>query len=435
MTPKETAEPGGGSLPAWLKPFPRRTSLRSQLLAGLAVLLTIALFAVAAGIFFWLPIGLSPGTLAGALLILIAVDVGLVVLFGDFVLRRLVVEPIDRMVRESERIAGGEEATRLEGGGSDELSRLSTSVNAMADRLIRNQRQLAANVRSLDQTNRELVEARSELVRAEKMASVGRLAAGIAHEIGNPLGAILGYVDVAERRSGEDEWIAGVREQAKRIDRIVRGLLDYARPKAAAVSAVDVNELVGQTIDLVDSQGRLKGIEVRSELAEDVPQVKADRYQLEQVLVNLLLNATDSIGDVERDGVILVRTLRGLHRSRLPEPRARRADDPAGVDYSHLRRVHEPPETFRRSLQEGVVVARVEVSDNGAGLRDEDTGRIFDPFYTTKEPGRGMGLGLAVSARLIDGMGGYIEASGRPEGGALLAVSLPAIDTTEESSE
>jgi C4-dicarboxylate-specific signal transduction histidine kinase len=82
-----------------------------------------------------------------------------------------------------------------------------------------------------------------------------------------------------------------------------------------------------------------------------------------------------------------------------------------------------------------VVVARIEVSDNGAGLRDEDAGRIFDPFYTTKEPGRGTGLGLAVSAKLIDGMGGYIEASGRPEGGALLAVSLPAIDTTEESSE
>jgi signal transduction histidine kinase len=421
-------------LPAWLKPFPRRTSLRSQLLAGLAILLTIALFAVAAGIFIWLPIGLSAGTLAGALLILIAVDVGLVVLFGDFVLRRLVVEPIDQMVRESERIAGGEEATRLEGGGSDELSRLSTSVNEMADRLIHNQTLLADNVRSLDDTNRELVAARSELVRAEKMVSVGRLAAGIAHEIGNPLGAILGYADVAERRSGEDEWIAGVREEAKRIDRIVRGLLDYARPKAAAVSAVDVNELIGQTIDLVDSQGRLKGIEVRAELAEDIPRVRADRYQLEQVLVNLLLNATDSIGEVDRDGVILVRTRRARYRSRLPELRARRSDDPAGVDYSHLRRVHEPPEAFHPSLQDGVAVARIEVSDNGAGLRDDDAGRIFDPFYTTKEPGHGTGLGLAVSARLIDGMGGYIEASGRPESGAVFAVSLPAINRMEESS-
>ena len=403
-------------------------------MVGLAILLTIALFAVAAGIFIWLPIGLSPGTLAGALLVLIAVDVGLVVLFGDFVLRRLVVEPIDKMVQESERIAAGEEATRLEGGGSDELSRLSLSVNEMADRLIRNQSLLAENVRSLDQTNRELVEARSELVRAEKLASVGRLAAGIAHEIGNPLGSILGYVDVAERRSGEDEWITGVREEAKRIDRIVRGLLDYARPKAAAVSEVALNELISQTISLVESQGRLKGIDVKAQLAEDVPRVRADRYQLEQVLVNLLLNATDSIAEVDRDGVIRVTTLRARHRTLLPELRPRRKDDPEGVDYSHLRRVQQPPGAYSTSLQEGSLVARIEVSDNGAGLRDEDAGRIFDPFYTTKEPGRGTGLGLAVSARLIDGMGGYIEAAGSPEGGAVFAVSLPAMDTTEESS-
>ena len=301
----------------------------------------------------------------------------------------------------------------------------------MASRLIRNQELLADNVRSLDETNRELMEARSELINAEKMAGVGRLAAGIAHEIGNPLGAIIGYVDVAERRGAEGEWIEGVRRESKRIDRIVRGLLDYARPKAATVRPVAVNEVVTQTIGLLETQGRLKGIEVRAELSEDVPPVLADRYQLEQVLVNLLLNATDSVAESGPDGVITVRTLRDRYSVRSPSIRARRKDDPAGVDYSHLRRMREPPGAFRPSpLQEGAIIARIEVEDNGLGLRQEDARRIFDPFYTTKEPGRGTGLGLAVSARLIDGMGGRIGASGRPESGAVFSVALPAIEET-----
>jgi hypothetical protein len=412
--------------------FPRSGSLRSQLLTALAVLLSIALLAVAVVVLLWLPFGLSADSLAVALLLLIAIDIAVLAMFGNFLLRRLVLEPIDRMVEGAERIAGGDEGWRVEASGSEELRRLSESVNQMASRLIRNQGLLAENVRSLDVTNRELIEARSELIDAEKMAGVGRLAAGIAHEIGNPLGAIIGYVDVAERRDAEGEWIEGVRRESKRIDRIVRGLLEYARPKAATVGPVEVNEVVTQTIELLETQGRLKGIEVRAELSEDVPPVLADRYQLEQVLVNLLLNATDSVAESGPNGAITVRTLRDRYSVRSPSVRTRRKDDPAGVDYSHLRRMREPPGAFRPSpLQEGAIIARIEVEDNGLGLRQEDARRIFDPFYTTKEPGRGTGLGLAVSARLIDGMGGMIGASGRPESGAVFSIALPA---TEETS-
>ncbi len=415
--------------------MPSGGSLRSQLLIGLAVLLSIALLAVATVILLWLPLGLSADSLAAVLFLLVAVDLVVLLLFGDYLLRRLVLQPIERMVQESERIAAGDAGVRLEIGGSEELRSLSESVNRMADRLIHNQSLLAANVRSLEQTNRELTEARAELIHAEKMASVGRLAAGIAHEIGNPLGAILGYADVAKRRAdaAEDrEWIQGVREESMRIDRIVRGLLDYARPKAATVKSVDVNDVVKRTLDLMTTQGRLKGIDVRLTLADGVPEVLADRHQLEQVLVNLLLNATDSIREAEVEGRIEVRTLRDLYRSRFPGVRPHRRDDPEGIDYSHLRRLREPPEAFQRSpLRQGELIARVEIADNGVGLKQEEAHQIFDPFYTTKPPGQGTGLGLAVSARLIAGMMGQIEAEPGSQGGAVFSVSLPAVEGRE----
>ncbi len=253
-----------GLVPLWLRPFRRGGSLRSQLLTGLAALLAIALVALAVVILLWLPLGFSADSLAVGLLLLIAIDIGVLLLFGDYVLKRLVLRPIDRMVEGSGKIAAGDDGLRLDTDGAAELRSLSESVNDMADRLIRNQRRLTANIRSLEETNRQLMEAHAELIRSEKMASVGRLGAGIAHEIGNPLGAILGYVEVAKRRSpgGADaEWIEGVREESKRIDRIVRGLLDYARPKAAAIKPVAVNDIVRGTLDLVQTQGRLKGIE------------------------------------------------------------------------------------------------------------------------------------------------------------------------------
>jgi signal transduction histidine kinase len=343
------------------------------------------------------------------------------------------------MVEGSGKIAAGDDGLRLDTDGAAELRSLAESVNDMADRLIRNQRLLAANITSLEETNRQLVEARAELIRSEKMASVGRLGAGIAHEIGNPLGAILGYIEVAKRRDpgGADaEWIEGVREESRRIDRIVRGLLDYARPKAASFKPVAVNDVVRDTLNLVETQGRLKGITVRVELSEDVPDVLADRHQLEQVLVNLLLNAADSIRDAGADGNIDVRTSRARQPASAPYILPRRRDDPKGVDYSHLRRLQEPPEVFQPSpLKVGALIARIEIQDDGGGLQDEETQRVFDPFYTTKEPGQGTGLGLAVSARLIDGMHGQIEASGRSEGGAVFAVSLPAIEPERMESE
>jgi two-component system NtrC family sensor kinase len=409
---------GGKSLP----------TLGRRLLWGLLILLFVALFTVAVTVYIVFRLSLPLGVSA---LILGVVTVGDILLLGLFArvrLRELVLEPVDAMVEGAERIAGGDRVHRLPSVDTAELERLSSAVNSMAEGLLENQETLAANVRSLNDTNRELSAARTRLVRAEKLASIGRLSAGVAHEIGNPLGAILGYLEVGRRRGGNAEWLSGIDYETKRIDRIVRGLLEYARPKEASARAVDLNETVRRTEEMLRLQGRFKNSDVRLVVAEDLPPVQGDSSQLEQVLVNLLLNATDAIDETGRSGEIEIVTRPvtvGEGDSAVP---VRRSEDPVGVDYSHLRRLDQArdPGPARR-LRAGDPAVELRVRDNGSGIPEEARSRVFEPFFTTKEPGRGTGLGLAVSARLIEGMGGTIEVLPTDRDGALLRLLLPVV--------
>lgn len=405
----------------------RALSLRFRLLGGLLILAFVALFAVAVTVYIGFALQLPPELLGLTVAVVIVIDMFLVYMLAERRLSRFVLEPVDHMVDGAERIAAGEHGYRLEASATTELERLAAAVNAMAATLIRNQEELARNVASLDATNRELSEARMRLVRSEKLASIGRLAAGIAHEVGNPLGAILGYAALGQREMGADhEWLSGIDYEARRIDRIVRGLLDFARPKAASRHALDVREVVRRTVQMMTLQGRFKGIHVAVDLAEDLPEVRADGHQLEQVLVNLLINAADAIGDAGGEGTIRV-TAAAVSVERLSEETSRRRDsDPSGVDYSHLRRLETARDPGpQRQLARGDPAVAIVVTDDGPGVPEKIRGRLFEPFFTTKEPGKGTGLGLAVSARLIEGMGGMIEVESGDPGGASFRVLLP----------
>jgi two-component system NtrC family sensor kinase len=401
-------------------------SLRFRLLGGLLTLLFVALFTVAITVYIAFRLALPLGVSAGILTLVIIGDLLLLGVFASYRLRELVLAPADAMVEGAERIAAGDSEHRLPAADTIELQRLSSAVNSMADGLLWNQEELAANVRSLDATNRELSEARTRLVRAEKLASIGRLSAGVAHEVGNPLGAIMGYLEVGKRQGADSEWVDGIGYETRRIDRIVRGLLDYARPKEAADREVDLNETVRRTDEMLRLQGRFRRTTVSLALAPDLPLVRGDANQLEQVLVNLLLNATDAVDEGPDDGHIEI-----LTRSVQVEPESaalvqRRQNDPSGIDYSHLRRLDQArdPGPARR-LKPGNQAVELLVRDDGPGIPDSDRGRVFEPFFTTKEPGRGTGLGLAVSARMIEGMGGTIEALPGEGGGAVLRLLLP----------
>jgi signal transduction histidine kinase len=351
-----------------------RASVRAYLL-----LCALALAAVAAAALLALGLPLAARHALGpaALGATAAVVALLVFTLAVALLFRGVARPLDRLLLAAVRLrpgrgaSGGELPFMGEPGGLA-LSRAAVAFERLATAFDEERGHLASKVRELTDANRALAEARETLLRAEKLATVGRLAAGLAHEVGNPLGAIDGYVELARTRLPPDphpdlvDALARISTAAQRIDVIVRDLLDFARPGAPLLAPVDLMSAVDASIRLARVQARFKHVEVELDVREGLPRVMADEHLLSQVLLNLLLNAGDAMG--------------GAGQVRL----------------------------VARAAQDGRVVLAVE--DSGPGIAAADLPRIFDPFFTTKDPGEGTGLGLAISHRIMESFGGEIAA-------------------------
>jgi len=374
-----------------------RPSLRSELLINIAVLAAGALILAAASVLLTPSFGNGlPG--AAWLGVLIAADLLIFVLFGRYLVMRLITQPIDALVTATEAVAGGELTRRAPPAATRELDTLAASVNRMTERLL---------------------DAQSALVRAEKLASVGRLAAGIAHEVGNPLSAIGNYLEVLRRRGADGEMIAAVERETGRIDGIVRSLLAYATPRPAGVELIDVAAMTRGAVELLRAQGVLRPVMIEVRTEASVPPVRGDRVGLEQVLVNLLLNAVHAAGEGGRIVVAVTTFLSG------PDiDGGHRADEPDGAAAAQ-RRV---PRTSRylRGVADGTRAVQVMVADSGPGVPDELRVRIFDPFFSTKDPGQGTGLGLAIVQRIVEDHGGRVDVARAREGGAIFMVVLPA---------
>jgi two-component system, NtrC family, sensor kinase len=393
-----------------------RSSLRTEFLFNLAFLAAAALL-----LSLWTVRALQRSDLTvPVVVVLVSTALLAFVLLGNYLVERWMLTPLAEIGRSAEAIAAGDFEERVPEYGPVEIASLARALNQLTDQLLHNQARLAENVRSLDETNQRLTETQRELVQAEKMASLGQLAAGIAHEIGNPLGAVLGYVSLQKRRGGDPEILDGLEREARRIDRIVRGLLDYARPPSAAREELDVNESIGRVVALLREQGGLAGIELKLELGTELPPLLGDPHRLDQVFVNLLQNAESAM---EGTGKITVVTRCETYEPDRPVP-VRRADDPPGVNYSHLRRGRHgvAPATALEPHRE---VIRIVVTDSGPGIPEENIGSVFDPFFTTKGPGGGMGLGLAIVAGTVADLGGRIEATSPVAGGATFNLWLP----------
>ncbi len=382
-----------------------RPSLRTELLVNFAVLAIAALlFAVGAVVLFYDQAEAARGALYISLLV--AADVVVLLAFCGWQINRLIIRPLAETAAATEAIANGDLRRRVSPYESLELQQLGESVNRMTDRLIDEQ---------------------TQLVRAEKLASVGRLAAGIAHEIGNPLGALNGYTHIMRGCVKNDplaaEAITGFERETLRIDRIVRGLLDYARPRKATPLPIDVNESLRHVVDLLNAQGVLRRVSLRLELANESPRVYGERHDLEQVFVNVLLNAAHA---VEPTGEVAIRTT-CMTRETLEAGMVRAGDAP-GTSVPHMPspRVHRWLESENRPEE----VVKIIIADSGPGVPDEDSERVFDPFFTTREPGKGTGLGLAIVLRIVENFQGIVWVQKAREGGAAFHLLFPLAPET-----
>ncbi len=315
------------------------------------------------------------------------------VVFGLHLIGRLVLKPLRQLGDLVDQLASGTFPDEVPMFESEEFGRLGDRFRRMTE---------------------QLADAQTQVVRSEKLAGIGRLAAGVAHEIRNPLGAIGNYVEVLRNRGIEPAIIGQLAEEIGRVDGIVETLLDYSRPRAATEDA-DLNSVALGTLEFLDRQGALKDITVETRLARELPLVRGDRQALEQIVVNLVLNARDAAPG----GRIEIGTVAKEFRPRSEE---RRNGDGPGPDHA---RPHSAPRPWRADLGAGVPGALLYVADEGPGVPDEDRERVFDPFFSTKDPGKGIGLGLAVVARTVDESGGVIWVDRAREGGAVFKVFLP----------
>jgi hypothetical protein len=336
-------------------------------------------------------------------LLLAAIDIAVIVLFGGVFLDRTVISPVRKLASAAEKVAAGDYSLRVEGVGGNEVGQLAASFNRMVEGILEAQERLRRSGK--------------ETFRSEKLATVGRLAAGVAHEVGNPLMAIRGYAEhLLRHRPGAaetEECLDKVVEETKKIESIVRGLLSVASPGDGREGATDVNAVVRETVEMLSFRNLFRDVEVRLELGE-TPRAAILEDRFRQVLLNLVINAVDAM---KGRGRVTVRTwVMGGWIPGGRSPLRRRATDPPDVDGTPLR-------AAGAGTGAGVALA---VTDTGGGIPSADLSLLFDPFFTTKEPGKGTGLGLSVSRTIVEVAGGEIRAESEEGMGATFVVVLPS---------
>jgi two-component system NtrC family sensor kinase len=231
-------------------------------------------------------------------------------------------------------------------------------------------------------------EMQSHLIQSEKLASLGKLAAGIAHEINNPLGGILIYshllLEDTPKNSPHYENLKKIVRETTRCKDIVKGLLEFARPKEPETSHININEILESSLAIMERQALFQNITIKKKYASDLPKIVADSAQLQQVFMNIILNAAEAM---DGNGAL----------------------------------------TLITSLDGQGSTIEVKFTDTGHGIKEEDKKRLFEPFFSTKEVGKGTGLGLAISYSIIQKHQGTIEVESQVGKGSTFTVKLPVI--------
>lgn len=324
-------------------------------------------------------------------LLYVILDAFLIVVFGYFLLTRLIVRPVLAISAATDRVADGDFSSRVEVESRNELGELADNFARMVDRLRTGRDALESRVDELARSKAALERAQEEVLRSEKMATVGGLAAGIAHEIGNPLAAVMGLLDLLADPDGLSaeqrvDLHARVDRELHRIHTIIGELLDYARVSESSPESVRLEEPVESAVGLCAHHPRGRNVTVTVETEAPDAMVHASANRLVQVFLNLLLNAADAIG--QSGGEVAIRW------------RSAERDGEAGVE--------------------------VIVEDDGPGVPETARAELFEPFFTTKGPGEGTGLGLAIAARIVGQYRGHIWVEDAESGGAAFRLWLPS---------
>lgn len=308
----------------------------------------------------------------------LALDLVLVTFVALLLLQLLFGRHLGRLAEAVQSLAPG----AGEGRGPP-LLRLERALRRLAASLGEERQRDRAQVQALQSSNERLARLQAELVAADRLATVGKLASGVAHEVGNPLAGILGYLSVIRMQARGQGPVLEVADrieaEVQRIDQIVRSLLELGRPSRGKAQPIDVRPVVDSCVQLLSAGRDLANVRVSVE-APPSAWLRAEAGPLSQVLVNLLLNAAQAMGG---QGAVRVRVTVGEHQG------------------------------------------QIAVEDDGPGLSEAVRQRLFEPFFTTRAPGQGTGLGLAVSRHLLAQFDGTLEAANHAGGGARFVITLP----------
>ncbi len=331
-------------------------------------------------------------------LLVTAVEITLISLFIIFFTRRFLGRPIERLMEGIKAVSHMDldKPIGLD-NSSEELFELASSFDAMRERLRAALAEINQFTQKLEakveERSRQLQAAQKKLVHSDRLASLGQLSASVAHEINNPVSGVLNLSMLLQRMLKPDgippgrieefrKYLGQITNETARVGRIVSDLLAFSRRSSPQRAPADVNRIVRNTLSLAQHKLKLSNVEVSAQLCENLPAIPCDSSQIQQVVLNLLLNAAEATQSKPERRVAIV-----------------------------------------TAAEDGGVV--LTVSDNGEGIPQENLARIFDPFFTTKSEGKGVGLGLAVSYGIIQAHGGDIEVKSRLGKGTAFTVSLP----------
>jgi two-component system, NtrC family, sensor kinase len=331
-------------------------------------------------------------------LLVTAVEVTLIGLFIIFFTRRFLSRPIEKLIEGTKRVSQMELDQPIEiTGSSEEIDELARSFDIMRERLRTDVAEINEFTQKLEtkveERTQQLKAAHQKLLQSDRLASLGQLSASVAHEINNPVAGVLNLSMLMQRMLKDDgippgrleefrKYLGQVTNETTRVGRIVSDLLAFSRRSKPQRAPADLNKIVRMTLSLAQHKMKLSGVTVEANLREDLPLVPCDGSQIQQVALNLLLNAAEAT------------QARGERRVEVAT-----------------------------SATDGMVL--LTVSDNGEGIPKENLAKIFDPFFTTKPEGKGVGLGLAVSYGIVEAHGGDIEVRSKVGEGTTFTVSLP----------